>query len=104
MSALLALFATTIIFPVQAAQPYSSWMADSAIARGQGHNSTWNYEHGTFWYALEGVYRQTGQAKYYDWIKNGTDSVVSDSGDIGGYVKSDYQLDPLRIGQSLIFL
>jgi hypothetical protein len=104
MFTFLALIATITISQVQAFRPYSTWMADSAIARGQGHDYTWNYEHGTFWRALEGLYNYTGNPAYYDWIKCGADKVVSDSGSVGGYVKSENQLDTLRIGQALIFL
>ncbi|KAH7106542.1 glycosyl hydrolase [Auriculariales sp. MPI-PUGE-AT-0066] len=103
-------FVRALVHP-RATQPFSTWMADSIIARNQGHNvdssgsPTVNYEHGEFQQALRAVYAATNNTKYSDYIKTGIDTVVSSSGAINSnYNQSKYSLDDLRIGPSFIKL
>lgn len=94
-----------------AQQPYSTWLADSAISRGQGHGldptgvPLVSYEHGTFQRALTALYKKTKNATYFEYILTGIDNVVAANGSVGGgYVLSDYILDDLKLGQSFIEL
>ncbi|KAG8936955.1 hypothetical protein FRC03_000262 [Tulasnella sp. 419] len=93
-----------------AAKPYSSWMADSVIARGeaQGKDSNGNpfitYEHGIFQRALEMLYNKTGSATYYDYMKHSLDNVIDNSGNLLDYNLTFYTLDDIRLGESIIFL
>ncbi|ETW75156.1 glycoside hydrolase family 105 protein [Heterobasidion irregulare TC 32-1] len=64
-----------------------------------------SYEHGEFQWALRLLYEKTGNASYYQYIKAGVDRVVGSDGSVGGgYNVSQYQLDPLRVGPSFIYL
>jgi len=91
---------------------YSTWLADSAILRGQGHGINLgtgqpqdSYEHGTFQRALTVLHAKTGNQAYLDYIKEGIDNVVADNGTVGGgYALTNYILDDIKIGQSLIQL
>ena len=90
---------------------YSTWLADSAISRGQGRGLDANgqpfvsYEHGTFQRALTALNAKTGNKTYLDWIKQGIDNVVASNGTIGGgYELTNYILDDLKIGESIVQL
>ena len=71
---------------------YAVWAANSAIARGQGNglingSPRINYEHGEFQWALRRLYELTGNKTYFDYIKLGADTILSDGGGtIAGYV------------------
>ncbi|TDL21935.1 glycosyl hydrolase, partial [Rickenella mellea] len=91
-------------------QPISTWLADSAISRGQGHGLAGSkpkisYEHGTFQRALTALYNATGNATYFNYIQSGIDNIISANGTVGGgYKLTNYILDDLKVGQSLIQL
>jgi hypothetical protein len=93
-----------------AARPYSSWMADSVIARkeARGLNSTGSplltYEHGVFQRALEMLYNKTSNATYLNYIQEGLDNVVNSDGSLNTYSVPYSSLDPLRVGENLLFL
>ena len=84
---------TALVHPL-AAQPFSTWMADSIIARNQGHNvdgsgnAVVNYEHGEFQQALRAVFTATNNTKYSNYIQTGIDKVVSSSGAISSSKKA----------------
>lgn len=64
---------------------YAVWAADSGIARGQGNGLVngapgVSYEHGEFQWALRLLYESTGNASYFDYIKLGADTILSDDG------------------------
>ncbi|KZW02459.1 glycosyl hydrolase [Exidia glandulosa HHB12029] len=95
----------------RAERPFSTWMADSVIARGQGHGLSTSgtpqvsYEHGTFHSALRQLVNVTGNATYAQWIQSGIDNVLNSDGTVGAtYNMSAFTLDDLRIGPSFIKL
>ncbi|KAJ3526795.1 hypothetical protein NM688_g8216 [Phlebia brevispora] len=90
---------------------YSEWAADSAIRRGQGNgldsneNPIVSYDHGELQWALRLLYERTGNSTYYDYIKTGVDNVLLPNGTVGGgYSATQFQLDPLRVGPSFLYL
>ena len=96
---------------VSAAIRYSTWLADSVIARGQGHGLSGTtpvltYEHGVFQHALEMLYARTGNVTYYNYIKSGLDNIVDSSGNFksGLYSLTYYSLDPIRVGPSFLYM
>ncbi|KAK7692079.1 hypothetical protein QCA50_005485 [Cerrena zonata] len=102
-----------VVLPLVYARPssYALWGADSAIARGQGHglDSSGNplllYEHGELQWALRLLYERTGNETYYNYIKTGVDNVVDSNGNVGGgYSATQFQLDPLRVGPTFLYL
>lgn len=95
---------------VSGAQQYSTWMADSVIARGTplGKDTSGNilvtYEHAVFERALEMVYNKTGNITYYNYLKTGIDNVVGSTGTILDYDLEYYTLDDVRLGPEFIYL
>ncbi|KAG6916984.1 hypothetical protein DXG01_004328 [Tephrocybe rancida] len=95
------------------ARPKSNavWAADSAIARGQGNGlgssgkGTVSYEHGELQWGLRQLYEKTGNTTYYDYILTGANNIVNADGALhDDYKLSDYSLDPVRTGPTLLYL
>lgn len=75
------------------ASSYAVWAADSAIARHQGNgldtngNAIVSYEHGEFQWGLRQLFERTGNATYFNYIKQGIDNIVFSNGTVhGSYV------------------
>lgn len=122
------LFSTLGFASAVAPSSYAIWAADSAIARGQGNGfvngvPAVSYEHGELQWALRLLFDITGIETYFDYIKSGVDTILSDDGStISGYKcveslglmsiysltkyisASENQLDPIRVGPTLIYL
>ncbi|KAG6856686.1 hypothetical protein H0H87_001901 [Tephrocybe sp. NHM501043] len=95
------------------ARPKSNavWAADSAIARGQGHGldssgkASVSYEHGELQWGLRQLFDKTGNTSYYDYILTGAGNIVDDDGTLhDNYKLSDYSLDPVRTGPTMLYL
>ncbi|KAG8682915.1 hypothetical protein FRC09_016436, partial [Ceratobasidium sp. 395] len=86
-----------------AAGPYSTWMADSVIARGDASGTGVSYETGVIQKSFEMVYNKTATAKYLNYITTQTNKMVSSSGVVSGFDLGYYSLDPIRQGEALIY-
>ncbi|KAL7275922.1 hypothetical protein RUND412_001114 [Rhizina undulata] len=95
---------------ISAARPYSTWMADSVIARDTplGLDSSGaaytTYEHGVMERALEYVYNKTGNVTYYNYMKQGVDNIIDSSGNLLDYDLDYYTLDDVRLGPEFLYL
>jgi len=69
-----------------------------------GTPSRWTYEYGVVLEGLEGVWLQTGDGRYFAYIQKGIDNYVSNDGTIRTYNSTDYNLDNIRTGRSLLLL
>ena len=87
------------------AQPYSQRMAQTAMKLWpdtiQAH---WTYEQGVVWKGLEDVWLQTGDSKYFSYLKNRADAHLNNDGSIKGYNLVDFNLDNLLCGRTLLSL
>lgn len=95
-SAYTAMFSATLVFlaisslPLALGTTYSTYAANSAIARGQGNGlrsngtPTASYEHGEFQSGLKLLYERTGNRSYYEYIVEAVDRLVSENGTVGG--------------------
>ncbi|KAG8793050.1 hypothetical protein FRC12_004052 [Ceratobasidium sp. 428] len=86
-----------------AAGPYSTWMADSVITRGDASGTGVSYETGVIQKSFEMVYNKTATAKYFNYITTQTNKMVSSSGVVSGFDLGYYSLDPIRQGEALIY-
>lgn len=78
--------------------------ADSILARDHFLKTKWAYEYGLVLKGIEAVYEQTGDEKYFRFIKDSIDALVSEDGEILGYKPQEYNIDHLNNGKNLIFL
>jgi unsaturated rhamnogalacturonyl hydrolase len=83
---------------------YSERMANSIMARHPGTYGSWDYVTGTVLKAFYELWRLTGDEKYYDYIKNTVDNVISEGGAIEGYNKEEYNIDEINEGRMLLLL
>ena len=90
---------------------YSTWMADSEINRNPegwtldfNEKPKWEYTHGLIMTSMEKVYKATGDEKYLDYIKNFSEFMINEEGEIKTYKKSDYNIDRVAGGRYLIGL
>ena len=79
-------------------------MAESIMNRHRDRYDDWNYVTGTVLRGFEEVWRLTGDAKYYNYIKDTIDPLVHEDGSIDGYRIEDYNLDEVQSGRMILFL
>lgn len=95
---------------------YLQWAiktADSFIQRSPDFRITyetnrkkhkWQYEQGLMLNALYELWHQTGDQTYFDFIIKNIDQYVNDDGSIQTYKQSDYKLDDIGPGRTLLRL
>ena len=64
----------------------------------------WNYETGTVLRGFEDLYEATGDERLLTYLKSTMDSVVSQTGVINGFKESDYNIDEVKQGTTLLYL
>ncbi len=70
----------------------------------QGKKMGWNYIDGCMMISLINLWKQTGNQKYFDFVKNFIDFYIDDKGNILGFKKEDYNLDNINEGRVLFDL
>lgn len=112
ISLLLALPLTGLASSMRMQQiPWSVWMAESEMQRNpQAYlidwrtAPRWDYTHGLELMAFAKLYQQTGDKRYFAYIKDYVDSLVNDDGSIKTYQQSKYNIDMLNAGKLLFFM
>jgi unsaturated rhamnogalacturonyl hydrolase len=84
--------------------PWSEKIANSVMEYRPIHYGYWDYVTGTVLRSFQELYLQTNNEIYLNYIKNTVDYVVNNNGIISGYKLSDYNLDNIKEGCSLLFL
>ncbi len=70
----------------------------------QGKKMGWNYIDGCMMISLINLWKETGNAKYFDFVKNFIDYYIDDDGNILGFKMEDYNLDNINEGRVLFDL
>jgi unsaturated rhamnogalacturonyl hydrolase len=103
-------FACLIVFAAgtQAQTPMSQKMANTVMnnypTRYTVGTKTWDYVVGTVMKGFHEVYQKTGTAAYLTYIQNTVDYEVNTNGTMKSYKVTDYSLDQVREGSSVLFL
>jgi unsaturated rhamnogalacturonyl hydrolase len=71
---------------------------------GDAKTAKWNYDEGVVWKGLEGLWLNTGDARYYRYIQHQVDRLVDKEGNILTYKLEDYNLDNVLCGRILLML
>lgn len=85
-------------------------MADSIMERtprlyeDKGYNGKWSYDYGVILKGFERLWRQTGERKYYQFIKDNMDYFIEEDGTVKGYRLSEHNIDHLNNGKLLFVL
>ncbi len=83
---------------------YAVQMAESVMNRHPDNYSGWNYVTGVMMKAFERIWRQTGDDRYYQYIVQTVDNVVTEDGTIAGYDIEEFNIDQINEGRTLLFL
>jgi unsaturated rhamnogalacturonyl hydrolase len=91
--------------------PMSRRAANAAIARWPdgrfvpaGAPSAWNYELGTLLEGMDSVWLSSVDPRYFNYIKDSVDQLVTSDGAISTLKPEEHQLDNILLGRQLLFL
>ncbi|MCC8191116.1 MAG: glycoside hydrolase family 88 protein [Planctomycetes bacterium] len=82
--------------------PLSVAMADTVLSRYADLPPAWSHEYGALFLGLLAVWRRTGEARYFDYLRRHIDAVVDAEGNIADYQPEKYRLDDLVSGRLLL--
>ena len=105
---LLIIIFSSINFAVQA-QPsspsYSKKMAATVMTLWKDSLAhIWTYDQGVVYGGFEALWRNTGNADYFNYIKKNIDYYANEDGTIKTYDKETYNLDNVKNGNALLLL
>lgn len=83
---------------------YSVKMADSVLAKFPELTDKWQYDYGVVFKGLEYIYENTGDKRYFEYIKKNIDYFVQDDGSIQKYSPEEYNIDHINNGKAVLFL
>lgn len=69
-----------------------------------GEPARWSYDQGIMLKGIEGIWQNTGDARYFDYIQQQMDLFVQDDGSIRDYKGEDYNLDHVNNGRQVLLL
>ena len=86
--------------------PWSQKMAGTVfkVWPDTATNVKWAYEQGVFMKGVQDVWMQTGDKKYFDYIRKYLDNLIAEDGSIKGYKEDDFNIDNLLLGRAVLFL
>lgn len=64
----------------------------------------WRYDQGVVLKGVEGLWRRTGEGKWFSYIQKSMDFYVGDNGSIRGYRPDEYNIDHINNGKLLLML
>ncbi|MFC0773616.1 DUF4350 domain-containing protein [Terrimonas alba] len=69
-----------------------------------GSQAKWSYDMGVILKGFEGIWRNTGDVKYYNYIQKQMDYFVQDDGSIKTYRPDEYNIDHINNGKLVLLL
>lgn len=69
-----------------------------------GSTARWSYDMGVILKGFEGIWRNSGDVKYYNYILKQMDYFVKDDGSIKTYRPDEYNIDHINNGKLILFL
>ncbi|HMK27021.1 MAG TPA: glycoside hydrolase family 88 protein [Chitinophagaceae bacterium] len=84
-----------------AATVINTWKDSFAL---DGKPAKWTYDMGVILKGFEGLWLNTGDAKYYNYIQQQMDFFVKDDGTIKTYKQDEYNIDNVNNGKLLLLL
>lgn len=99
------------VLSAQAPDNWSARMANTlmhtypdSFAYDKAKPARWDYELGLYLYSLEQLWRQTGDGRYYRYIRQQMDFYIQEDGKIRTYDPKIYNIDHITPGRSLLLL
>ncbi|MEP6950579.1 MAG: glycoside hydrolase family 88 protein [Ginsengibacter sp.] len=75
-----------------------------SMTNGNGRSARWSYDQDVILKGIEGLWKFTGEGKYFDYIQKSTDFFVDNEGNIRTCKFDDYTLDNILCGRILLSL
>jgi len=97
----------SLILQAQNKQPYSQRMTQTVMNIWKDSLTTgdkWTYDQGVILKGIEGVWQQTGDKRYFSYIRRCMDRYVTADGNIRTYRQADYNIDNVLCGRNLLTL
>ena len=89
---------------IQEADADAQWsvrMAESVMTRQPMLSDEWHYEVGLMLKAFEQLWKQTGDERYYDYLKRNMDGFIAENGSIRTYEMEEFNMDQINAGKVL---
>lgn len=83
---------------------WSIRMAETMLKRSFPLSSEWTYVNGVILKGIEEVWKQTGDDRYFDFIKCHMDEFINENGNIKKYSLEEYNIDNINNGKLLFSL
>lgn len=83
---------------------HSEKMVESIMKRKPDGYGGWTYVTGTVLTGFEELWKETGEQRYFDYIRKTIDLAVREDGSISRYDLEDFNIDQVREGCQLLFL
>ena len=64
-----------------------------SLTNGNAKPAKWSYDRGVILKGIEGLWKFTGEGKYFDYMQKSMDLFIDDQGDINTYKFKDFTLD-----------
>lgn len=87
---------------LMAATAMSIWKDSFSLTPGRP--ARWSYDQGVILKGIEGIWRATGNNRYFQYIRNCMDFFVDEQGNIKGYKPDEFNIDHINNGKLLLFL
>jgi unsaturated rhamnogalacturonyl hydrolase len=75
-----------------------------SVAADPDKPEKWSHEQGVLLKGIEGVWLNTGEGRYFNYIQRITDRFINDNGAIRTYQQEDYNIDNVLPGRNLLLL
>jgi unsaturated rhamnogalacturonyl hydrolase len=92
-------------------KPYSQQMAETVMkvypdsfSSTPGRRPRWSYDHGVILKGIEGIWNNTGDVKWFNYIHKMMDYYVREDGSIYDYRPDEYNIDHINNGKLLLLL
>ncbi|MGN6267975.1 MAG: glycoside hydrolase family 88 protein [Ginsengibacter sp.] len=100
---------TSFIVHAQNENSYAEKMANTVMTIWKdsmtgGRPAKWTYDQGVILKGIEGLWKKTGDEKYFDYMQKSMDLFVEDDGNIRTYKLEDFNLDNILCGRILLTL
>src|SRR5688572_21375292 len=90
-------------WPEKMAQTVMTIWKDSMVTQ-PGRPARWTYEQGVVLKGIEGLWKNTADKKYFDYIEKSMDHFVEADGSIRTYKPDEYNIDHVNCGRNLLLL
>jgi unsaturated rhamnogalacturonyl hydrolase len=103
-------FSLVLVLAVSCAFAQSADMATTVMRlwpdslQEKGKPARWTYDQGVVMAGFAGLWKSTGDGRYFRFIQQGMDRYVDSLGNIRTYKKTEYNLDNIRNGCALLLL